>query len=221
MSFLDQTVSNAEGIGRTKELCASGEGRHECKLFLPKANNNSPEHLADEMQSVIDTKHGSLVKKLNASISITYVKSKHRLIVVAENPKQARVRFPALLGEALGVNPNMSEKPIGNEEYAFKYGVDLNILHNRLYVYSDVVDYTYLGEVMAPILRAIPFKNSKHSQQSHKEFFNVHFVPVATSFIQQVLISNKGDGGKDILFSSGKSLIKLHFRQRLDKYLTK
>ena len=72
---------------------------------------------------------------MNASISLTYVKSTNRLSVVAENPKQARVRFPASLGEALVVNPNLSEKPIGNEEYAFKYGVDLNILHNRLYVY--------------------------------------------------------------------------------------
>ena len=106
---------NAEGIGRTKELCASGQGYHEYKLFLPKGNFNSPEHLGDEMQSIIDTKHGSLLKKVNASISITYVKSTNRLNVVAENPKQARVRFPALLGEVLGVNPNMSEKPIGNE----------------------------------------------------------------------------------------------------------
>ena len=58
------------------------------------------------------------------------MKSTNRVNVVAENPKQARVRFPALIGEALGVNLNMSEKPIGNKEYAFKYGVDLNILHN-------------------------------------------------------------------------------------------
>ena len=58
----------------------------------------------------------------------------------------------------------MSENPIGNDEYAFKYGVDLNILHNRWYVYSDVVDYTYLGKVMAPILRVMPIKSSKHSK---------------------------------------------------------
>ena len=63
LSFLDQTVLNAEGIGRTKELCAGGEGCHEYKLFLPKGNYNSPEHLVDEMQSVIETKHGSLLKK--------------------------------------------------------------------------------------------------------------------------------------------------------------
>ena len=139
-------------------MCASGEGCHEYKLFLPKGNYNSPQHLVDVMQSVIETKHGSLLKKINASISITYVKSTNRLNIVAENPKQTRVRFPALLGEALGVNPDMSEKPIGNEEYAFKYGVDLNILYNRLYVYSDVVDYTYLGEVMAPILKSYLLK---------------------------------------------------------------
>lgn len=216
LSFLDQTVLNTEGIGRTKELCASGEGCHEYKLFLPDGSYNSPQHLVDEMQSVIDTKHGSLLKKINASISITYVKTTNRLKIVAENPKQTRIRFPALLGEALGVNPNMSEKPIGNEEYAFKYGVDLNILHNRLYVYSDVVDYTYLGDVVAPILRVVPFQSSKHSRQSHKEFVNVHYVPVSKSYIHQVRISIKGDNGKDILFSSGKTLIKLHFRQRLD-----
>ena len=167
------------------------------------------------MQSVTDTKHGSLLKKINASIGITYVKSTNRLNIVAENPKQTRVRFPALLGEALGVNPNMSEKPTGNEEHAFKYRVDLDILHNRLYVYSDVVKYIYLGEVMAPILRVIPFKSSKHSQQSHKEFVNVHYVPMTKSVIQ-VRISIKGDSGKDILFRSEKTLSKLHFRQRLD-----
>ena len=139
------------------------------------------------------------------------MKSTNRLNIFAENPKQARVRFPALLGEAFGVNPD-----IRNERHAFKYGVDLNILHNRLYVYSDVVDYTYLGEVMAPILRVIPFKSSKHSQQSHREFVNVHYVPVAKSYIHQVHISIKGDNGKDILFNSGKTLIKLHFRQQLD-----
>ena len=202
---------NAEGIWRTKELCASGEGCHEYKLFLPKGHYNSPQHLVGEMQSEIDTKNGSLLKKINASISITYVKSTNRLNIVAENPKS-----PALLGEALGVNPDMSEKPIVNERHAFKYGVDLNILHNRLHVYTDVVDYTYLGEVIAPILRVIPFKSSKHSQQSHTEFVNVQYVPVAKSYIHQVRISIKGDSGKDILFSSGKTLIKLHFRQRLD-----
>ena len=74
---------------------------------------------------------------------------------------------------------------------------------------------------MAPILRVIPFKSSKHSQQSHKEFVNVHYVQVAKSFIQQVCISIKGNSGNDILFSSGKTLIKLHFRQRMDSFLTK
>ena len=148
------------------------------------------------------------------------MKSTNRLNVVAENPKQTRVRFPALLGEALGVNLDMSEKPTGNEKCAFKYGVDLNILHNRLYVYSVVVNYIYIGEVMAPILRVIPFKSSKHSQQSHRKFVNVHYVPVAKSYIHQVRTSIKGDSGKDILFSSGKTLIKFHFRQRLDKFLT-
>lgn len=42
----------------------------------------------------------------------------------------------------------MSENPTGNESYAFKYGVHLNMFHKRLYLYSDV-DYTYIGDMMA------------------------------------------------------------------------
>ncbi|MEW8546517.1 MAG: hypothetical protein AB2693_23630, partial [Candidatus Thiodiazotropha sp.] len=215
LSFLDQKVLNAEGIAKTKEVCASGIGCHEYELFLQEGNYNSPQHLVDEIQSLIDTTHGFLIDKINAAISITYVKSTNRLKVVAQDPNQVRIRFPASLGEALGVNPSMSEKPIGNERHAFKYGVDLNRLHNRLYVYSDVVDYTYLGDVTAPILRVVPFEPSKRSQQSHTEFVNMHYVPVAKSYIDQVHVSIKGDTGKDIQFSSGKTLIKLHFRRRI------
>ena len=69
---------------------------------------------------------------------------------------------------------------------------------------------TYLGEVMAPILRVIPLKSSKHSQQSHREFVNVHYVPVAKVYIHQVRISIKGDNGKNILFNSGIGKIDVY-----------
>ncbi|MEW8547093.1 MAG: hypothetical protein AB2693_26560 [Candidatus Thiodiazotropha sp.] len=215
LTFLQQETVNKLGMQRTKELCASGQGCYEYKLFLPEGNYSSPQHLVDEIQSVIDTNHGPLLTKINASIRITYVKSSNRLKVIAQNSKQVRVRFPASLGEMLGVNPSMSERPVGNENYAFKYEVDLNTIHSRLYVYSDIVDYTYLGDVTAPILRVVPFNTSKTSQQSHKEFVNMHYVPVAKSFIDQVHISIRGDAGQAVPFSHGKTLIKLHFRERV------
>ena len=79
------------------------------------------------------------------------------------------------------------------------------ILHNRLNVYSDVADYTYLCDLTAHILRFVAFETSKHSQQPHKEFFNRQYVPTGKSYIDQVHVCIKGDTGKDILFSSGKT----------------
>ena len=79
-------------------------------------------------------------------------------------------------------------------------------------MYSDIASYTYIGDVTAPVLRVVPFQQTKSDIHSHKEFLNLHYVPVAKSFIDQVHISIKGDTSYDVPFITGKSLIKLHFR---------
>ena len=109
----------------------------------------------------------------------------------------------------------MAEKPIGNERDAFKYKVDLNAPFGRLYVYSDIADFTNIGDVTAPILRVVSFQPVANTTHFHFEFVNLHYVPVAKSAIEQVKISIKGDTGNDVPFCTGKTLIKLHFRQKL------
>ena len=79
------------------------------------------------------------------------------------------------------------------------------------FVYTDMASYTFLGDVTAPILRVIPYEPKNHI---HKEFVNLHYLPVAKSFIDQVQVAIKGDTGNDVTFISGKTLIQLHFRQR-------
>ena len=152
------------------------------------------------------------MRSVNASIEMSYGNNSKRVKIFYNNPKVVRLIFPKLLGEKLGVNPKMSERPIGNERHAFRYEVDLNTANNQLYVYSDIASYTYVGDITAPILRVVPFEISKRSHHSHQEFVNLHYVPVAKSFIDQVHVSIKGDTGIDIPFITGKSLIKLHFR---------
>ena len=116
------------------------------------------------------------------------------------------------MAEILGVDKTFFGKPIGNDKHQFKYGIDLNTHSNRFYVYSDVANYTYIGDVTAPILRVIPFKQLQEEIHFHQEFLNLHYVPVAKSYIDQVHISIKGDTGEDIPFITGKTLIKLHFK---------
>ena len=46
------------------------------------------------------------------------------------------------------------------------------------------------------ILRVFPFESKRETKHLHQEFVNVHNVPVAKSFIDQVHISIKGDAQK-------------------------
>ena len=116
--------------------------------------------------------------------------------------------FPTALAETLGINPNYFENYIDDNRARFRYSIDLNTHPNQLYIYSDVANVT------APILRVVAFQRTKNNVHFHQEFVNLHYIPVAKSFIDQVNVSIKGDTGEDIPFVTGKTLVKLHFRER-------
>ena len=48
--------------------------------------------------------------------------------------------------------------------------------HHQMIVYSDGAGYVYVGNISAPILRIVSYKQSKSSAQSHQEFVNLHYV---------------------------------------------
>ena len=57
------------------------------------------------------------------------------------------------------------------------------------------------------------YKQSKSSTQSHQEFVNLHYVPLAKSYIDQVHIDIKDEIGRPVPFVGGKTLVKLHFKR--------
>ena len=96
-----------------------------------------------------------------------------------------------------------------------------NVLHNLvLWLKSNSNKtmekylHTFIVDVTAPILRVVPFFRTKTDVHFHQEFVNLHYVSMAKSFIDQVHVSIKGDTGEDIPFVTGKTLFKLHSRER-------
>ena len=75
----------------------------------------------------------------------------------------------------------------------------ITYFYHQMFVYSDVADYTYVGNITAPILRIVSYKQSKSSTQSHQEFVNLHYVPLAKSYIDQVHIDIKDEIGRSVL----------------------
>ena len=141
-------------------------------------------------------------------ISLSYKKSCNRVNLHVENPNRVQIRFSKSLGEILGLNPDFSNKLIGNDNQVFTYAVDLNMTH----LYSYVAD-TYVGNITAPLLKIVSYKQSKSNTQSHQELVKLHYAPLAKSYIDQVYIDIKDEIGKSVPFVGGKTLVKLHFKR--------
>ena len=175
----------------------------------------SSEYLAEEMQSSNDNSEKGFLKRANAHISVTFDAASQRMKISAQNDKQVRHLFPKQLGQILGLDPTMIEKPIGNEQHIFKFNVDLHRSISSLFSYTDIADFTFVGYIVAPILRVVPFNPVTELVHVHKEFKNLQYVPVSKSVIDQVHISIKTETGSNVPFVTGKTKIKLRLRRRI------
>ena len=211
--FYDENVLERLGKSKMNTVCMKDGSCPIIKLFIPAGNYNSPQHLVEQIQIAIEEKCGAILRQIHSMITLSYKKSGNRVNLHVENPNRVQIRFSKSLGEILGLNPDLSNKLIGNDNQTFTYAVDLNMTHHQMFVYSDVADYTYLGNITAPILRIVSYKQSKSSTQSHQEFVNLHYVPLAKSYIDQVHIDIKDEIGRSVPFVGGKTLVKLHFKR--------
>ena len=176
--------------------CTKYDSYVDQKIYIQNGYYASPRHLVEEIQKSIKIRYGLTLKNSNATISITYGENSARVKLDVQDPTKVQIIFPKAIAEILGVDRNYFDKPLGNEKYIFRYGVDLNTKIHQLYIYSDLASYTFIGGVTAPILRVLPFESKRENNHLHQEFVNVHYVPVAKSFIDQVHISIKGDTGE-------------------------
>ena len=163
------------------------------------------------MQSSIDNFEKGVLKRANAHISITYDAVSQRMEILLKTKSTSGSYF-----QGLGLDPTMIKKPIGNEQHIFKFNVDLHRSCSSLFIYSDIADFTFVGDIVAPILRIVPFNPETESVHVHKEFKNMHYIPVSKSVIDQVHVSIKTYTGSNVPFVTGKT-IKLRFRRKKNK----
>jgi len=82
-----------------------------------------------------------------------------------------------------------------------------------IYIYCDVVEYSFVGDSMVPCLRTLSVV-SDETKSTVLRFENPHYVPVSQSRCSQISIEIANDQGEEIIFSKGLSLVELHFRPK-------
>ena len=81
-----------------------------------------------------------------------------------------------------------------------------------LYVYTDIVADELVGDAKVPLLRTVPIRGQM-GEFEHIEFRRPYYKPLTKGYISSILIEVKDDTGKDIEFTLGKVICKLHFRR--------
>lgn len=115
-----------------------------------------------------------------------------------------------LTDETIDVNPSTSE----NETYEAIRSYDLTGGIHSLFVYSDVVDYSIVGDTKAQLLRMahIP-ANSTFGHSLVDRYENPHYLPLSTKEISSIEVHLKDDANTPIGFLFGRVKLVLHFKR--------
>ena len=84
---------------------------------------------------------------------------------------------------------------------------------NTIYVYSDVVASSIVGNAHVNVLRAI-HSHGREGDVHHFEPKRIHYLPIRKKVIDTITIQLADDEGKPINFTSGVVVVELHFSRR-------
>jgi hypothetical protein len=85
---------------------------------------------------------------------------------------------------------------------------------SAMYCYSDIVDYQYVGDTRAQLLRIVPV-SGRSGQVVYHHFDSPIYVKVIRSTFQSIEIEIRQDTGALVQFSYGKVVLVLHFRKAI------
>ena len=130
-----------------------------------------------------------------------------------ENPRQG--------GRNIGLTPSANvflppkETPDGPYTYrkVADHVVQMDQGFDTIYVYTDVVESSIVGDSVAPLLRALPVGGS-HGETVSDRFTNIHYVPLLYSHFKSMEIDIRDDTGRRVPFEYGRVTVTLHFRRR-------
>ena len=90
-----------------------------------------------------------------------------------------------------------------------------------LYVYTDIIEFQYVGDTKAQLIATIPVNTKQSEKISCMTFDNPLYFDVNTNKINTIHIQIKDDQNRFIRFKDGfsKVLIKLEFKQKIFNHI--
>ena len=89
---------------------------------------------------------------------------------------------------------------------------------HALYIYCDLLQFTHVGDVKAPLLRVVD-SGEEIGGVVTRYYERPRYVPLQKKSFDSIQIVIRDDLGEKIQFESGKVLLTLHFRRVQNQYL--
>ena len=197
------------------------DDRHSAEIYLRGGYYNSMEELTEELNRASIRAFDYTKKYRNGLVypKFEYTATAKRMIIWL--PATMSIQFPPVLETILGLSP--SQNPLTNNSYfaTIKRGdrsCDLQAGLHALYVYCDLLQFTHVGNIKAPLLRVVD-SGGEAGDVITRYYERPRYIPLQKKNFDSIQIIIRDDLGEKIQFENGKVLLTLHFRRARNKYL--
>ena len=177
---------------------------------LPSNHYETNTALVAAIQKVLRNavaRHGNLQNKLRVVYKPTTGKVEFHL------PSGVTLSINPILGNILGFDNETDQHVFVRSGVQTPRSAMTVSLVDALYVYSDVVQSSLVGDAMVPLLRIVPVLG-KEGEMCHIEYIRPVYFPVAKLSFSTIEIYITDSAGRKIQFNQGKTTIMLHFRRK-------
>ena len=120
--------------------------------------------------------------------------------------------FDDILHYILGYEESKLNKPEG----LAKYPVDIYGSNHALYVYTNIIKESFVGNQKSQILRIIPLEKNINNDEvimKSKSFNPILFFPLRMHSFDMIEIEIRDATGRYIVFESGRVIVTLMFKK--------
>ena len=166
-------------------------------------------------------------KIVTTPTSLTFINNvnENDIATFSLNPSNKRLCVKLPKNTALKLSPSLSWKlgftsicASGDCPYLLDGALanHFPILHretHELYIYSNIIESGYVGDIKTPLLLVCPFNDQTKNALTHLQFQHISYKKLNRNTFQQIEIMIYNAFGQLINFSYGRTVINLHFRK--------
>ena len=199
--------NNVQGNFLNRFLLRNREEREACEVItIPPGHYSSIDDLITTINEAVSKKD-----RFKDDVQFSYDSLNRKVTIGIQNNAGIALEN---IGHILGFQSTshvISKTSTGETEADLEHGFQ------DLYIYCDIAQAQYVGDVLVPLLRIVPVEGV-NGKRVNKSFLRPQYIPVDRKAFETIEVNIRRDTGESVPFESGKVLLTLHFRESKPAY---